>query len=200
MPSSESGNRALRYKIPEPRSVARPSIIRQRRSDRICGKCARSTPARLSPGQCANDKFSPTATKYDRPTGDCTAIIRQFAQSAPNIEGSIWSRRGNLPSRAFSVQSRSTRSTRRRLKTTFTVSETMSDIVSDTGNITAATRSPSVAGLCASVCCLSRFGASLYLNRPYLSVNIDLTAERGETPVAGADAEVSQRAIRGAGD
>src|SRR5499427_3997038 len=122
-PSRESGNRALRYSTPDARSVARPSIIRQRRSDRTSGRCARSTPARLSLGQCANDKFSPTSTKYERSTGDCTAIIRQFAQSAPSTEGSIWSRRGNRPARAIFVHRCRTRSTSRRLNTIFTASE-----------------------------------------------------------------------------
>src|SRR6516165_12835073 len=42
------------------RNRVKPSIIRQRRSERTCGKCARRTPARLSSGQCVKDKFSPT--------------------------------------------------------------------------------------------------------------------------------------------
>ena len=133
LPFSESGNRALRYKTPDPRNVARPSIIRQRRSDMTCGRCDRSTPARLSLGQCATDRFSPTATKYESWTGDCTAITRQFAQSFASIEASIWSRRGNSPPCAISVQSRSTRSTSRRLNTIFIVSETMFDIASSLG-------------------------------------------------------------------
>jgi len=109
--------------------------MRQRRSARTCGRCDRSTPARLSSEECTNDKFSPTATTYESSTGDCTATTRQFIQSTPNIEVSIWSRRGNRCSPAISVQSRSTRSTSRRLNTTFTVSETMVDISSVCGNI-----------------------------------------------------------------
>jgi len=70
-----------------------------------------------------------------------TAITRQFLQSTPNFEGSIWSRLGNPCPRASSVQSRSTRSTSRRLNTTFTVSEIMFDIVSVSGNIRAWTSS-----------------------------------------------------------
>jgi len=110
----------------------------------------RSTPARLSLGQCATDRFSPTATKYESRTGDCTAITRQFAQSSPSIRGSIWSRRGNCPPRAISFQSRSTRSTSRRLNKTIIVSESMLDISSVSGNITASTEVFSVASLCAS--------------------------------------------------
>jgi len=85
---------------------------------------------RLSLGQCAHAKFSPTATRYESWIGDCTAITRQFAQSSPSIEGSIWSRRGNLPPRDISIQSRRTRSTSRRFKLnkTITVSESMFDI------------------------------------------------------------------------
>src|SRR5262249_15136398 len=113
-PSSESGYRALRYRMPTPRSLARPSIIRQRRSERTCGRCDRSISAKLLLGPRAPDRLAPTATKYDSWTGDCTAITRQFAQSSLITEGSTWSRRGNRPPRAISVQSRSTRSTSRR--------------------------------------------------------------------------------------
>ena len=72
------------------------------------------TPARLLLGQRIIDRLFPTSTKYESLTGDCTAITRQFAQSSPSMEGSIWLRRGNRPSRAISFQSRSTRSTNRR--------------------------------------------------------------------------------------
>jgi len=117
------------------RSLALPSIMRQRRSARTCGRCDRSTPARLSSGENANDRFTPQMAKYESETGDWTAITKQFAQSTPSFEGPIWSWRGNRCSPAISVQCRSTRSTSRRLNTTFTVSETMVDISSVCGNI-----------------------------------------------------------------
>ena len=85
------------------------AMLRQRRSERTCGTCDRSTPARLLLGQRTPDRLSPTARKCENWTGDCTAITRQFAQSSPSIEGSIWSRRGNLPPYANSFHSRSFR-------------------------------------------------------------------------------------------
>ena len=96
---------------------------RRRRSERTCGRCDRSTPAKVSLGQWATDRLFPTATKCESWTGDCTAITRQFASPRPAIEGSIWSRRGNRSPRGSPVQSRNTRSTRRRLNMTITVCE-----------------------------------------------------------------------------
>ena len=90
------------------------AMLRQRRSERTCGTCDRSTPARLLLGQRTPDRLSPTARKCESWTGECTAITRQFAQSSPRTEGSIWSRRGKPPPWANSFQSRSTRSTSRR--------------------------------------------------------------------------------------
>src|SRR5215469_11976130 len=113
--------------------------MRHRRPERTFGRCDISTPARLSSEECTNDKFSPTATKYESSTGDCTATTRQFIQSTPNIEVSIWSQRGNRCSPAISVQCRNTRSTSRRLNTTFTVSEIMFDISSLSGNMAIST-------------------------------------------------------------
>lgn len=52
-------------------------------------------------GQRIIDRLFPTSTKCESLTGDCTVITRQFAQSSPSIEGSIWSRRGNSPPRAI---------------------------------------------------------------------------------------------------
>jgi len=117
-----------------------PSIIRQRPSERTCGKCERRTLARLSSGQRVKDKFSPTYTKVESRTGDFTAMTRQFSQSTPSIAGSIWSRRGNGSRCAISFHNRSTRSTSRRWNTTFIVSEIMFEIPSVSGNINASTK------------------------------------------------------------
>ena len=47
-------------------------------------------PCEIIVGQCGSDKFSPTKTKFESWTGDSTAITRQFTQSSPSIDGSIW--------------------------------------------------------------------------------------------------------------
>ena len=65
-------------------------------------------------GQSATAKFSPATTKCESWTGDWTAIITQFAQSSPTIQGSISLRRGKRFPAAARVQWRNTRSTRRR--------------------------------------------------------------------------------------
>jgi glutamine synthetase-like protein len=47
-------------------------------------------------------KLTPTMTNRERSIGDCTAIIRQFAQSSPSTQASISSRRGKRPPCAIS--------------------------------------------------------------------------------------------------
>lgn len=65
---------ALRQRIGTPRSVVSPSMIRHRRAESTRGKWESSTPATVSLGQSATPKFSPTTTKCESSTGDCTAI------------------------------------------------------------------------------------------------------------------------------
>ena len=114
----------------------------------------------------------------------------KFAQSTPCFEGSICSRRGNPFPRAISVQCRSTRSTSRRLNTSFAVSENMVDISSVSGNIAASTTSFSVAllriawneySLCECCDCALKLCRRLALS----SVNIDLAGRTRPRVLAG---------------
>jgi hypothetical protein len=55
--------RIVLIEMREERSVAPPSTMRQHRDDTTHGKCDRSTPAKVSLGQSAIARFSPTAEK-----------------------------------------------------------------------------------------------------------------------------------------